>query len=488
MRAVLCAASVLLGTLGFSPEVASTPYGVMIQDVSGTQSGRYNFKMTVTYHLTTWVASIRIPTPAVDYYTDSNEFLLVLDAPGTGLSVLNMDGTNASWQFTSLYNKELASAGAWIQVFNPDQTEPYTPYDFQLVIAVQNVNYVYTDPINQDIQLFSSGTSFTNSTQDIDSDNSNIQTAVVDALSQTGDFHNGNLGRLEKIHEKITAEVKPGTTNLKRASDIWSQPTDKKIADCDGLVNLHCAMSRAGVDGSNRIPCKVMLVGESGTSNSLYAPSGPSMHAIGSYWNGGGKWVSFEGQWAENFASGGEVFLSAVEDLNYAYVQSVGSPAADPISMSFVGSRAITNSDSYARGDSRTFGPSSPQRTLYTRGSLVSLKAPYNIAPHDSLGIAYPNVDVPVTPQQDVSFGIVPLRNPARGSIRLAMMLPAQGEAEVSLFDVSGRRVGVLAPKGSYPAGQSQIQYFPTALRPGVYLVQMTWNGRPATTKIVFER
>jgi hypothetical protein len=230
-----------------------------------------------------------------------------------------------------------------------------------------------------------------------------------------------------------------------------------------------------------------MMVGDTGASNSLVTGA-PGLHAVGSYWNGGGKWVNYEGQWSENFAGAGAVFLSAVEDLNYAYIQSTGTPPANPTSVSFVGSHAITNHDTYAIGDTRTFGPSSPQALLSTRQSLVSLKAPLNnVAIHDSLGTPLPNVGVPPAAAPN-GLKLVPLQNPARGSIRMAMTLPAQGEAEALLYDVTGRRVGVLAPKGIYPAGVSSLQFVGAGLNAGVYFARISSNGKTAATRVILER
>ena len=76
-----------------------------------------------------------------------------------------------------------------------------------------------------------------------------------------------------------------------------------------------------------------------------------------------------------------------------------------------------------------------------------------------------------------------PTPNPARGQALLRYVLPHAGEMELALFDVSGRRVRVLA-RGTHPAGSFTERWDGTdsngrVLPDGVYLARLTFaNNR----------
>ena len=82
--------------------------------------------------------------------------------------------------------------------------------------------------------------------------------------------------------------------------------------------------------------------------------------------------------------------------------------------------------------------------------------------------------------------------NPSRGALRAEFTLPAEGDAEVAVFDAQGRRVATLA-SGCQPAGTHALAWngagddgAPAAA--GLYFVRLRAGGTRATRRVVLLR
>jgi hypothetical protein len=89
-----------------------------------------------------------------------------------------------------------------------------------------------------------------------------------------------------------------------------------------------------------------------------------------------------------------------------------------------------------------------------------------------------------------LSLDAVP--NPARGPIALRFALPAPAWIEVTLYDVAGRVVRVLA-EGARPAGGQDIRWDGTdsagaEAAPGVYFARLEAGGHTVLQKVTLVR
>ncbi len=74
--------------------------------------------------------------------------------------------------------------------------------------------------------------------------------------------------------------------------------------------------------------------------------------------------------------------------------------------------------------------------------------------------------------------------NPVEGTPRFRFALPEPGHVDVSVFDVSGRRVAVLA-QGPYEAGVHHVAWAPGPEGAGVYFARLTTRGRSLVDRIL---
>lgn len=85
-------------------------------------------------------------------------------------------------------------------------------------------------------------------------------------------------------------------------------------------------------------------------------------------------------------------------------------------------------------------------------------------------------------------FALAPLApNPARGPVRAEFALPQESHVRLSVIDLQGREVAVLAD-GTYPAGRHEVSWDSNAGRPpaaGVYFVRMVVGGRVWMRRLV---
>lgn len=85
--------------------------------------------------------------------------------------------------------------------------------------------------------------------------------------------------------------------------------------------------------------------------------------------------------------------------------------------------------------------------------------------------------------------GLRPAPNPSAGKVRMAVDLARAQRLELSVFDVTGRRVAVIHD-GILPAGRHSFEWGgasagAAAPRPGVYLVRMSASDRTQVARIV---
>jgi hypothetical protein len=108
-------------------------------------------------------------------------------------------------------------------------------------------------------------------------------------------------------------------------------------------------------------------------------------------------------------------------------------------------------------------------------------------------GLAFvPNASVGAPPEAlPVEFALAPLApNPARGPVRAEFALPRESHVRLSVIDLQGREVAVLADR-TYPAGRHEASWDANAGRPapaGVYFVRMVVGGRAWMRRLVRTR
>jgi hypothetical protein len=76
--------------------------------------------------------------------------------------------------------------------------------------------------------------------------------------------------------------------------------------------------------------------------------------------------------------------------------------------------------------------------------------------------------------------GFVP--NPALGASRLGFSLPSNDPATLEVYSVDGRRV-LTREVGSLGAGSHFVELSPGLVRPGVYWIRVTQQGRSLTKR-----
>lgn len=105
-------------------------------------------------------------------------------------------------------------------------------------------------------------------------------------------------------------------------------------------------------------------------------------------------------------------------------------------------------------------------------------------------GLAFqPNgtVSAPTDAGLPVEFALAPVSpNPARGRIRAEFALPRESRVRVTVLDLQGREVAVLAD-GTFPAGRHEATWNGAATRrnaAGVYFVRLATDGRAWTRRV----
>ena len=80
-----------------------------------------------------------------------------------------------------------------------------------------------------------------------------------------------------------------------------------------------------------------------------------------------------------------------------------------------------------------------------------------------------------------------PAPNPARGAAALTYSLAEAGAARLSVVDLLGREVAVLA-EGTLAAGRHEATVETQRLAPGVYVVRLSAGAQTATRRLIVVR
>jgi len=103
-------------------------------------------------------------------------------------------------------------------------------------------------------------------------------------------------------------------------------------------------------------------------------------------------------------------------------------------------------------------------------------------------GLAFQTNGIVSTPDAPLpgDFALAPLHpNPSRGAVRAEFALPRESHVRITVIDLQGREVAVLAD-GAYPAGRHQASWNASARVPaGIYFVRLTTDGRAFTRRLV---
>ncbi len=179
------------------------------------------------------------------------------------------------------------------------------------------------------------------------------------------------------------------------------------------------------------------------------------------------RWWTLTSAGTANFATGSATFSFAAADLDTAITADVLVP--------FRYSGGWTQP---ARG---TGSATSVQATGLTAFGSFMLAEPVAAgAAAAALGPAAPTDDSPVT-----AFALgAPSPNPSRGTARIPFALPRASHVRVSVLDVQGREVAVLAD-GAFAAGRHGVtlERSGSPLATGLYFVRLRVSGGPEFTR-----
>jgi hypothetical protein len=108
----------------------------------------------------------------------------------------------------------------------------------------------------------------------------------------------------------------------------------------------------------------------------------------------------------------------------------------------------------------------------------------------NAFAIIAASVDVPpIAALPTVPAFAPPAPNPARGTVRLALDLPADARVSLTLYDVAGRRVRMLVD-GAMPAGSHAVTWDGRddggrVVGAGIYLARARWTGFAQERRLV---
>jgi hypothetical protein len=74
---------------------------------------------------------------------------------------------------------------------------------------------------------------------------------------------------------------------------------------------------------------------------------------------------------------------------------------------------------------------------------------------------------------------------PARTVANVRFTLPKPTDAEIDLYDLTGRRIAVLAPWGHLEAGEHTVKLGPHQLPAGLYVVRVTSEDGDMSGKLM---
>ncbi|OGD72503.1 MAG: hypothetical protein A2Y64_03135 [Candidatus Coatesbacteria bacterium RBG_13_66_14] len=77
--------------------------------------------------------------------------------------------------------------------------------------------------------------------------------------------------------------------------------------------------------------------------------------------------------------------------------------------------------------------------------------------------------------------------SPSSGSFTVDYTLPENGRINISLYDLSGRRIATVF-EGEMAAGRHEFSFDASTLPPGVYLARMATDSGTLTRRVVVTR
>lgn len=120
---------------------------------------------------------------------------------------------------------------------------------------------------------------------------------------------------------------------------------------------------------------------------------------------------------------------------------------------------------------------------LTTQDPLLVTATKYNYKPYQGDVTVNEEVDVTGIQEQIQESTINVYPNPAQNSTFVSLNLAEEGNVLISLSDMSGKIIQVVA-KANYPAGKQQFEIGTDKLQTGVYFVTTTINGNTTAKKL----
>jgi hypothetical protein len=133
--------------------------------------------------------------------------------------------------------------------------------------------------------------------------------------------------------------------------------------------------------------------------------------------------------------------------------------------------KSLTAHDPRVFWNSKEFGSNPPQLVVQTATGLQSVTKPLTL-----------ELDAPAV--QKLRLSTYP--NPFRGNTTITFHLDKSAQTNLTVYDVTGRRVAVLV-NNLLQAGNHKVMFQPEAHASGVYILRMDIDGKTITKKLVRE-
>jgi endoglucanase len=197
---------------------------------------------------------------------------------------------------------------------------------------------------------------------------------------------------------------------------------------------------------------------------------------IGVYSVANTTWSESALTWNNKPASGAGLDTNTVTNSAYAYISFdvtsyVQSELAASRSKVSFAMKSLTAHDPRVFWNSKEFGSNAPQLVVQTATGLQSVTKPLTF-----------ELDAPAVEK----LRLTTYPNPFHGSSIITFHLDRSAQTNLTVYDVTGRRVAVLV-NNMLHAGNHRVVFQPEAHASGVYILRMNIDGRTTTRKLVKE-
>jgi hypothetical protein len=175
--------------------------------------------------------------------------------------------------------------------------------------------------------------------------------------------------------------------------------------------------------------------------------------------------------WSRSWCTNGFCFAPFFQSVNDTLAAGVTDPDCH-----------IQIGYTFLNGD---FEPEVPDTTLYIHSRVYDLEFPDDYIDTEFTLIIGEGSDVDEDlSAQPLSFSLAPVYpNPFNAQATVNFMLPAPGNANIALFDVTGRQVATLSD-GFFSAGSHQVSLLANELGSGTYFLRLNTGDKQLAQRV----